>query len=90
MSTSYEQLTTGEIILEGIETDKGAETVYVLLRDAIYDVLLATGLTVPTDDTTGYGKGCLFIDTNVATGTSGLYVNVGTNLKCVFKLVSNA
>jgi hypothetical protein len=90
MSTSYEQLTTGEIILAGIDTDKGAETINVLLRNAIYDVLLATGLTVPTDATTGYAKGCLFIDTDVAAATSGLFVNIGTNTSCSFKLVSNA
>ena len=51
---------------------------------------MAQGTTVPTDATTGYAKGCLFIDTDVASGTSGLYVNVGTNTSCVFKLVTNA
>ena len=52
--------------------------------------LLVTGTSVPTDASDGYGKGCLFIDTDVASGTSGLYVNVGTDTSCVFKLVSNA
>lgn len=52
--------------------------------------LLVTGTSVPTDDSDGYGKGCLFIDTDVASGTSGLYVNIGTDTSCVFKLVSNA
>lgn len=60
-----------------------------ILTDASGDLLLVQGTTVPTDATTGYAKGCLFIDTDVATGTSGLYVNVGTNTSCVFKLVSN-
>lgn len=69
---------------------KASSGVTVNLKDANGDILHAQGTTVPTDETTGYAKGCLFIDTDVATGTSGLYVNVGTNTSCVFKLVTNA
>lgn len=61
-----------------------------ILKDSAGKLLIAQGTTVPTDATNGYAKGCLFIDTDVATGTSGLYVNVGTSTSCVFKLVSNA
>ena len=32
--------------------------------------IYAEGTTVPTDTTAGYEKGCLFVDTDVATGTS--------------------
>ena len=53
-------------------------------------IAYATGTTVPTDTATEYAKGCLFVDTDVATGTSGLYVNVWTDTSCVFKLVTNA
>jgi hypothetical protein len=63
---------------------------FIVLRDTNNDILLAQSLTVPTDATTGYAKGCLLIDTNVAAGTSGLYVNIGTNTSCNFNLVSNA
>ena len=61
-----------------------------LLKDAAGKTLLATGTTLPADTGALYAKGCLFIDTDVVTGTSGLYVNVGTSASCVFKLVSNA
>jgi hypothetical protein len=62
----------------------------VILKDRLGKILIAQGTTVPVDTGTLYAKGCLFIDTDVATGTSGLYVNVGTSESCVFKLVSNA
>lgn len=61
-----------------------------LLKDGAGKTLLATGTTLPADTGALYAKGCLFIDTDVTTGTSGLYVNVGTSASCVFKLVSNA
>ena len=90
MSASYEQLVTGEIILAGVSNYAGAQTVDVLLRDGANDILWCTGLTKPTDGEPVFAKGCLFIDTDVAAGTSGLYVNIGTNLLCNFKLVTNA
>jgi len=62
----------------------------VLLEDGKGDALLATGTTVPSNTADGYAKGCLFIDTNVATGTSGLYCNKGTKDSCVFTLVTQA
>jgi hypothetical protein len=61
-----------------------------LLKDSSGQSLLATGTTVPSDTDTLYAKGCLFIDTDVTSGTSGLYVNVGTSASCIFKLVTNA
>lgn len=68
----------------------GAETVTVVLCDGNGDILIATGTTVPTDANTGYAKGCLFIDTNVATGTTGLNCNKGTNTSCQFTAVTQA
>ena len=73
----------------GIVGDLKAKSA-VILKDSLGKILLATGTTVPSDAATLYAKGCLFIDTDVATGTSGLYVNVGTSASCVFKLVTNA
>ncbi len=61
-----------------------------LIYDGDGDILLATGLTTPANTTSGYAKGCLFIDTNVATGTTGLYCNKGTNTSCVFTAVTQA
>ena len=64
--------------------------VTTLLSDSNGDALMATGTTVPTDATTGFAKGCLFIDTDVATGTTGLNCNKGTNTSCVFTAVTQA
>ena len=86
MSATIGRIAIGEATLTGDLV--GAVT--VLLKDAAGKALLATGTTVPADTGTIYAKGCLFIDTDVATGTSGLYVNVGTSASCVFKLVTNA
>ncbi len=68
----------------------GAETVTPILADGNGDILLATGLTVPTDASTGYAKGCLFIDTDVATGTTGLNCNKGTRTSCQFTAITQA
>lgn len=83
----------GQVILTGIKTYTGAAktnttTVYVLIKDGAGDIILATGLTMPPDDETGYAKGALFIDTDIATGTGGLYCNKGTNTACAFTLVT--
>lgn len=47
--------------------------------------LMARGTTVPTDGTTGYAKGCIFIDTNASAG-SVFYVNEGTKDSCDFNV----
>ena len=59
-------------------------------RDGNGDIFWATGTDVPADATSGYAKGCLFIDTDVATGTTGLNCNKGTNTSCVFTAVTQA
>lgn len=65
-------------------------TEFILLRDTNDKKLLVQWITIPTDWTTWYAKACLFFKTNVASGTSGLYTNVWTDISCVFKLVTNA
>lgn len=57
----------------------GGVAVRVILRDNAGDVLLATGTTVPTATGSGYAKGAIFIKTNVVTGNTGHYVNIGTS-----------
>lgn len=76
--------------LDGITEVVGAETISVLLADQAGLILWATGTTVPTDTTAGYAKGALFIDTNVAGGTGGLYCNKGTTASSAFTLVTQA
>ena len=61
-----------------------------ILLDENGKALLATGTTVPTNGSNGYAKGCLFIDTDVATGTTGLYCNKGTSTSCTFTAVTQA
>jgi len=86
MSAQEQNFSTGRMTLVG--ELKG--TVTVLLQDASGKALLASGVTVPADTSTIYAKGCLFVDTDVASATSGLYVNVGTSSSSIFKLVTNA
>ena len=62
----------------------------VHIKDSSGKILMATGTDVPADTTTGYAKGCLFIDTDVATGTTGLNCNKGTSTSCVFTAVTQA
>ena len=61
----------------------------VLEYDGSSKILLATGTTVPTADSVGFAKGCLFIKTNAADGTKGLYENQGTTLLSDFNLVGD-
>ena len=58
--------------------------ILVYLRDQADKILLASGTEVPTDATSGYAKGCIYIDRDVATGIRGLYENVGTSTSCNF------
>lgn len=76
--------------LDGTSASVNSVTVSALLTDASGDILWATGTTVPTDGSSGYAKGCLFIDTDVATGTTGLNCNKGTNTSSQFTAVTQA
>lgn len=61
-----------------------------LERNPAGHIVYETGTTVPTDATAWYAKGALFVDTDVAGGTTGLYVNVGTTASCNFDAISDA
>ena len=76
-------------VRNGIQIDGRQETINsvvinVLLKDENEKVLLATGLTVPTDGSSGFAKGATFIDTDVATSLNGVYINVGTSSSSAF------
>jgi len=86
MSAQEQKLSVNQLSLVG--EAKGAVT--VLIQDASGKALLATGVTVPTNATDGFAKGCLFIDTDVASGTTGLNCNKGTATSCVFTAVTQA
>ena len=61
----------------------------VLEYDGDSKILLCTGTTVPTADSSGFAKGCLFIKTDAADGTKGLYENQGTTSASDFNLVGD-
>lgn len=69
-----------------VETPDSTQ-VRVLFKDKDGYVLIATGTTVPSDNENNYAKGCLFIDTNVGAGTTGLYENVGDTSNCNFDVI---
>lgn len=62
----------------------------ILLRDENRDKVIVQWTTKPADTTTGYAKWCIFIDTDVASGTGWVYFNKWTKTSCVFSLVTQA
>jgi hypothetical protein len=78
-----------------VQLDGGKETINSqaivgLLSNSVTDLLFCYGTVIITDGGTGYAKGCLYIKTDVATGTTGLYCNKGTNTSCQFTAVTQA
>lgn len=63
--------------------------IYRHMQNGSYDIMIASGNTVPTDGTANYAKGCIFIDRDVATGIGGVYTNTGTADSCKFRLVDS-
>ncbi len=82
------------IILDGTVIPAAVAGTTAAIRALIYDqdknILYATGTDVPADTTSGYAKGCLFIDRDVAAATTGLYVNIGTTASCNFDAITDA
>lgn len=75
--------------LSGKDETVDGETIHVLAYDGSDKVLIATGTSVPTADKAGYAKGCLFIKTDAADGTKGLYENQGTTSAADFNLIGD-
>ncbi len=49
-------------------------------------ILLASGITVPSDTTAGFSPGCIFIDRDASAGAQ-FYINRGSGTSCSFKVV---
>lgn len=64
------------------------QDVYVDERDWDGNVLRCHGTATITDAAAGYAKWCLYIDTDVAAGTNGLYVNIGSTTSCNFDVIT--
>jgi len=92
MATNPQLSSTGYNVIQynGQIGIAGTESVTGLMCDANGDLLMATGITVPSNAQAGFAKGCLFIDTDVASGTTGLNCNKGTNSSCLFTAVTQA
>lgn len=72
--------------LTGEADTVGNTAVTVLLRDGANRPVVCSGTSVPTG--AGYAKGCLFIKTDVSTGSSGLYDNQGTTSAASFQVIT--
>lgn len=70
-------------------TPEGASPKGALLLNFIGEAIVAAGDTAPTDGTSGYGEGCLFLK-NAGTTNAQLYVNIGTGDSCNFDAVSTS
>ena len=77
---------SGEVVKAAVAGTTG--NIRVMEYDEDHDIVYATGTDVPADTTSGYAKGCIFIDTDVAAGTTGRYENVGTSSSCNFDITS--
>lgn len=64
-----------------------SQSIIVLEKDSSGDVTRCKGTVTVTDAGSGYAKGCTYVKTDVASGTTGLYQNVGTNTSCLFRAV---
>lgn len=89
-SYNNKQTAYNTVKLDGTAATVNSVAISALLTDASGNILLATGTSVPTDTSSGYAKGCLFIDTDVASGTTGLYCNKGTTTSSQFTAVTQA
>ena len=84
-AAKMEDAVIGRLTLDG-ETISGVKR---LQMDSSNKVLLASGTTVPTNGTAGYAKGCVFIQTDTATGLCARYENIGTTASCQFRVIGN-
>ena len=77
------------IVIGRVETIN-SQAITVLEKDGDLDILRCKGTVTVTDAGAWYAKWCLYIKTDAAAWTSGLYVNVWTNASCNFDLVTDA
>lgn len=76
--------------LQGETETINSQSIKGNLADSNGDLLHCSGTVTITDGGTGFAKGCLYIKTDVATGTTGLYCNKGTNTSCQFTAITQA
>ena len=76
--------------LTGAQQLINSQSIKGYLADVNGDLLICTGTVTVTDGGSGFAKGCMYIKTDVVTGTGGNYFNQGTNTACAFTLVTQA
>lgn len=76
--------------MSNIYTDSNDSVNRIYLRDENLNAVIVFGTTLPIDTASGYSRGCLFIDTDVAGGTASLYINKGTADSAEFSLNTQA
>lgn len=84
------ETTYDTVKLSGTSATINSVSMTVLLNDPDGNVLWAQGTTVPTNGSAGFAKGAMFIDTDVASGTGGNYLNKGTTASSFFTGVTQA
>lgn len=74
----------------GVERTINSQTIRVLQVDNLDKILLATGTAAAStqDSQNDYAKGAIYIDTDVTTGNSGFYENLGTSSSSSFALTN--
>lgn len=91
--TTYEffrQKTIDWLKITGRTQVIGSETINVIMYNTDGMPAICYGLTVPTDHTAGYAKGCIFIKTDAADHSAALYSNLGTAVVCDFDLIGTS
>lgn len=79
-----QKLAVNALIEIGTVVTINSQSVRVLARDSSGNVTRASGTVTVTDGGAGYAKGCLYVKTDAAAGTDGLYENIGTTSSCQF------
>lgn len=62
-----------------------SQSIIVLEKDNIWDLLRAKGTVIVTNWGSWYAKGCLYIKTDAVVGTESLFRNNWTNTSCLFE-----
>lgn len=83
-----QKIVTNELALVGRTNTINTQAIVVDERDGAGNVRRCHGTVTVLDGGAGFAKGCLYIDTDVADGLQGVYVNIGTTTACNFDVIA--
>jgi len=72
------------IVTIGAVETINSQSITVLEKDSSRNILRASGTVTITDAWSGYAKGCIYIETDVATWSSATFENVWSTTSCQF------